>query len=137
MAIKHVKKEKVFQWFGRILASLVTLLIGWGLIVGFLLGGYRWPEDFSVIHTAMIVVLLLGLAGIILSWKRPAVSGPLLITNSMVIGVAICTLWTDPWYISLYNWFMCGLPYLVAGIMLIVSWFLSSENRLHSIHSKE
>jgi len=134
MEIKHVKKEKVFKWLGRILASLVTLFISWGLIAGFLLGGYNWPKDFGITHTAMIVVILLGLAGIILSWKSPTFSGYLLIANAIVTLVAIYTLWTDTWYVSLYCWFMAGLPYLIAGILQIATRSLSPESQPTSPH---
>jgi hypothetical protein len=123
------KKKKVFKWSGRILASLVTLLICWGLIAVFLFGGYNWPEEFGITHTAMIVVILIGLAGIILSWKRPEASGYLLIANSIVIGIAICTLWTETWDVSLYCWLMVGLPYLVAGILQIAACSISPESQ--------
>ncbi|HAS04596.1 MAG TPA: hypothetical protein DCR71_02380 [Dehalococcoidia bacterium] len=123
---------KTLIWIGLILTSLVTILIGWGLIAGFLLGGYRWPHDFGTIHIFGLVIIIIGLSGIILSWKRPLASSVLFIVNSLIAGTAIWVLSDSSTWDNIGMWSILSFPYLISGILGFISLKLLRKRDIYS-----
>jgi len=110
---------KILIWLSRILAFIPTIAIGYAIIFrmthGFL------PRHFDTEPILMTAVVIIGVAGIILSWKKRAMSGALFIINALVIGIGIWVLVHDSfWSMNLIAWSMWGLPFLVSGILEFV-----------------
>ncbi len=115
---------------GRIIALVITVFGGIMLIgeaVGeYLRGGWAaiappTPADAGLL---LVIIGVFALAGCILSWWRGRAAGILLVAVAAALGAHIAVFAGRN---HLLVWSMLGLPYLVAGILLLNSWRLSRE----------
>ena len=111
---------------------LVAIIFGGIMLIGEAVGEVL-QKGWSVITevTPTDPGLLLGiigavaLAGCILSWRRERVAGILLVLTAAAIGAHIGAFAGRSHFLV---WSMVGLPYLVAGVLLLSSWRLSRES---------
>jgi lipoprotein signal peptidase len=80
---------------------------------------------FDVESLFIVVPAVIALAGIVVSWWREQLGGSLLILVSIAFGVLPSM--GAGWSIlrALQGWLMLGLPFLVAGVLFLISWWLS------------
>lgn len=79
----------------------------------------------EIIQGALIGVLgALGLAGCIVSWWRVRLAGILLVLTAVGFAIHIGVVAGRGHFLV---WSIMGLPYLVAGVLLFVSWWLSRK----------
>jgi len=78
----------------------------------------------SVEGGLLVMIGLVALAGCVMSWRRDLLASILLVATSAGLGV----------HIGIYAgrnqimaWSILGLPYLVAGVLLINAWRLSKH----------
>ena len=78
----------------------------------------------SVEGGLLVIIGLVALAGCVMSWWRDILASILLVATSAGLGV----------HIGIYAgrnhflvWSILGLPYLVAGVLLINAWRLSKH----------
>jgi len=69
-----------------------------------------------------VLILAMALAGCILSWRRERLAGILLISSAAAMAADIFFIIGRE---KMPTWSIFGLPYLVAGVLLINSWRLS------------
>ena len=71
----------------------------------------------------IVLILAMALAGCILSWRRERLAGILLISSGAAMAVDIYVVAAGRE--KMLAWLILGLPYLVAGVLLLNSWQLS------------
>ena len=79
-------------------------------------------EAIEVAGVLLVVFVAIALAGCILSWWRERPAGILLVSIAAAFGIHIGVFAERN---ELLAWAMVGLPYLVAGVLLLNSWRLS------------
>ena len=82
-------------------------------------------EGWETIEIAGVLLGLfagIALVGCILSWWRERLAGILLVSIAAAFGIHISVFAERN---ELLAWSMVGLPYLVAGVLLLNSWRLS------------
>jgi hypothetical protein len=82
------------------------------------------PMTTSLEGILLAVIGLVAVAGCILSWWRDLLSGILLVATSAGLGAHIGACAGRN---HLMVWAMLGLPYLVAGALLLYAWRLSGH----------
>ena len=113
------------KWAGRLIG-----LVAAGFFLVFLVGeaiSEVLDEGREPLETAGILLgLLQGLAlvGAIVSWWRERLAGMLLAAASVGLGIHIGVYAGHNHFLA---WLMVGLPYLVASVLLLISWRLSRQ----------
>ncbi len=123
-------KVELMRLAGRIIAYIITGF-GGAMLIGEAVGEFT-QKGWAVITEATPADpgLLLGiigavaLAGCILSLWRGRAAGILLVAVAAALGAHIAAFAGRNHMLA---WSMLGLPYLVAGILLLNSWRLSQE----------
>ena len=72
----------------------------------------------------LVMIGIVALAGCVLSWRRDRLAGILLVTTSLGLGIHI-GIFAGRNHIM--AWSILGLPYLVAGVLLLYAWRLSRQ----------
>jgi len=124
---RHEKRSaKVMRWTGRVIGLIVS--ISWLLIMtasathditdnGLELSGS------DVVQGALIAVIAaIALAGCIFSWWRLRFSALLLVIASAGMGIHIAF---NAGRNHFFAWSVSGLPYLIAGVLFLGSWWVS------------
>ena len=113
------------KWAGRLIG-----LVAAGFFLVFLVGeaiSEVLDEGREPLEIAGILLgLLQGLAlvGVIVSWWRERLAGMLLAAASIGLGIHIGVYAGHNHFLA---WLMVGLPYLVASVLLLISWRLSRQ----------
>ena len=113
------------KWAGRLIG-----LVAAGFFLVFLVGeaiSKVLDKGREPLETAGILLgLLQGLAlvGAIVSWWRERLAGMLLAAASVGLGIHIGVYAGHNHFLA---WLMVGLPYLVASVLLLISWRLSRQ----------
>ena len=69
-----------------------------------------------------VLILAMALAGCILSWRRERLAGILLVSSAAAMAADIYIIVGRE---KMITWLLFGLPYLIAGLLLLKSWRLS------------
>ena len=96
------------------------------MLMGATIGEY-YSQGFIEISLEGSLLVLIGiaaLAGCILSWKQDLLSGVLLVVTSAGLAAHI-GFFAGRNHILV--WSMLGLPYLIAGVLLLYTWHLSKR----------
>lgn len=120
----RIRLAKRMRWTARVIGLCVagfflTFLIG-DAITSILIEGL--PPVTREVMVEVIPMGVLGgiaLAGGIVSWRRERLASILLIAAAIGVGILI----EVPAQVRL----MFGLPYLIAGVLLLTSWWLSRK----------
>ncbi|MCD6358579.1 MAG: hypothetical protein J7L90_01295 [Dehalococcoidia bacterium] len=122
----HTRSMKRTRLAGRIIgigitAFFLTFLIG--ETVSEIQGKSTDPLTIEGVTVGLLGTV--GLAGCILCWWRERLASILLILTAVGLGIhiGICAGRNH-----LMAWSMLGLPYLVAGLLLLNSWQLSKKD---------
>jgi len=118
---KH-RLSKRMRWAGRLISSgaaafLLVMLIGAG-VSEFLAGGL---EPITLEVSLLVLIGAIAVAGAIVSWWRERLAGILLVLTAIGFGIHI------GFYAARNHvlvWLMLGLPYLVAGGLVLASWWV-------------
>jgi len=113
------------RWAARIICLAITVFGGIMLIgeaVSELLsqGFVTIPLEDAL----LVLVGIVALAGCVLSWWRDRLSGILLVVTSAGLGAHIGIF---AGHNHVMAWAILGLPYLVAGGLLLCAWRLSGH----------
>ena len=82
------------------------------------------PASFDVEGVTLGIITVVALSGCILSWWRERLAGTLLFL--VAIGLAV-HIGISAGRNHVLAWAMLGLPYLIAGLLLLGSWRLSRK----------
>lgn len=121
----HLAKR--MRWAARIICLIVTVF-GATMLIGeavteFLSQGF---VTTSIEGGLLVMIGLVALAGCVMSWWRDLLGSILLVVTSAGLGVHIGIFAGRNHFIV---WSMLGLPYLIAGVLLINAWRLSRDKR--------
>jgi hypothetical protein len=120
------RAARPMRWAARIIVTLITIfgaIMLVGEFVGELISGGSMTA--SAEGVLLGIIGLVALAGCILSWLRDFPSGILLVVTSAALGahIGFCA-----GRHHFQVWAMLGLPYLVAGVLILCAWRLSRYN---------
>ena len=118
---------KRMRWAARVIglvaaAFLLAMLIG--ASIGELLA--EESEPITIEGVSLVVLAVIALAGCIISWQRQRLAGTVLILAAIGLGIHIGFFAGRNHFLA---WSMVGLPYLVAGVLLLISLRLSTETQ--------
>ena len=120
---KHDRLAKRMRWAARAI-GLVAAVFFVFMLIGSAVSEGVGPMDIE--SSTMVLLGAVALAGCIISWWRDTIAGMLLVLTSIGFGVHIG-------YFAGRNhalaWAMVGLPYLVAGVLLLVSFRFSMKTQ--------
>jgi len=112
------------KWVARVIGLIAICVFLTLLVVEVILQGlFESPEPVNEIFYIVILLECLALAGIIISWWRERLAGILLAVACA--GLTIRIVYAEDSH--LLAWLIIGFPYLVASVLLLVSWRLSSQ----------
>jgi len=117
----HNSLVKLMRWSARVIGLIAALFL-----VAMLIGA-AVTEGVEPIGIAGITLGLLGvmaLASCIISWWRERLAGILLVLTATGLGAHIGIFAGRNHFLA---WLMVGLPYLVAGALLLVARRLSTK----------
>jgi hypothetical protein len=125
-AEKVHRAARPMRWAARIIVTIITIY-GAMMLIGesvseLLSKGSMAPSTEGVL---LGIIGLVALAGCILSWLRDFPAGILLVITSAALGahIGFCA-----GRHHLLVWAMLGLPYLIAGVLILYAWRLSRYN---------
>jgi len=127
MSVKNPERvAKRLRWTGRIICLILTV-IGGTILIGESVDEFVSQGSLATSAEGITLLLigLVALAGCILSWWRDLPAGILLVVTSVGLGVhiAICAGRNH-----FFAWSVMGLPYLIAGVLLLYAWRLSRQS---------
>lgn len=125
MESKQHLLAKIMRRTGRII-GLVAAVFFLVILVGEAIGE-TLSEGGELIETAGVLLAALSavaLAGCILSWWRERLAGILLVLVSIGLGIHIGAFAGRNHFLA---WSMVGLPYLIAGGLLLSAWWLERK----------
>ena len=102
----------------------LAMLIG-STVAEVLTGAWETTSQTDIIQGSLIGVLgAIGLAGCIISWWRERLASILLVLTAIGFGIHIGLCAGRNHFLV---WLVMGFPYLVASVLLFISWRLSRE----------
>jgi hypothetical protein len=117
---------KPMRWAARVIALILTIF-GATMLIGAAISDFlsQGSVTTSLEGSTLVLIGLVALAGLVLSWWKDLPSGILLVATSVGLGIhiGICA-----GHNHIMAWAILGLPYLVAGVLLLYAWRLSRHN---------
>jgi len=110
----------------RLAARIIGLLAAGGFLMALiaiaiaeaLAGG---SEVIEIAGILLLILTAIALAGPIVSWWRERLAGILLILAAIGFGIHIGAYAGRNHFLA---WSVVGLPYLIAGVLFLISWRL-------------
>jgi hypothetical protein len=118
---KRYRLVKWSKWVGRTIATIESAFFLLFLVGGAIIDGEGPIEAAGVL---LFLLQVVAFYACILSWYRLGRAGVMLILVSIGLGIHIGVCAGHNHFLA---WTMIGLPYLVAGTLLLYSWRLSRE----------
>ena len=117
---------KQMRWAARVIGSIaaafiVTMWIGAAVSEGI--------GPITVEGATLVLIGIVAVAGCVTSWRGDMVAGILLILTAIGFGIHIGIFAGRNHFLA---WLMIGLPYLIAGVLLLVSLRLSKNRERDS-----
>ena len=110
---------------GLLAAGLCLLTMTASTIAEVIAGDWETTSQTDIIQGSLIGVLgAIGLAGCIVSWWRERIASILLVLTAIGFGIHIGLCAGRNHFLA---WLMIGFPYLIASVLLFISWRLSRE----------
>jgi hypothetical protein len=124
--------ENVFapDWLrgvGRFIGFAVSILSLVFIFTGLLGGG------LDTISALMAALAVMALASCLLSYRRPRLAGIFLVLISFALGIHIGLYGLDK---QLLAWVITGLPYLVAGGLMLWAWWMEVKRPASPVSSQ-
>ncbi len=126
MESKQYLLAKRMRWTGRVIGLFTA-----GFFLAFLIGeaisevlAEDWEATIGVEGILLGILVAIALAGCIISWWRQRIGGILLILASIGLGIHIGIIAPRNHFLV---WLMLGLPYLIAGGLLLYAWWLERK----------
>ena len=132
-ATNQNRLAKRIRWAARIIGLVITVFLLM-LLIGETVTSIQ-AEGFKFDAESLFVVVpaVIALAGYIVSWWRELVGGSLLILVSIAFGifpsVSAQQHQVPGWSVlqALQGWLMLGSPFFIAGVLFLLSWWLSRK----------
>ncbi len=120
-ADKRYRLARWSKWVGRTIATIEAVFFLLFLVGGAIVDG---GEPIEAAGATLFLLQIVAFYACILSWYRLGRASVMLILVSIGLGIhiGVCA-----GHNHFFAWTMIGLPYLVAGLLLLYSWRLSRE----------
>ena len=123
---KQYRLAKRMRWAARIIGLLAAVLCLFMLtastIAEVIAGDWETTSQTDIIQGSLIGVLgAIGLAGCIVSWWRERLASILLVLTAIGFGIHIGLCAGRNHFLV---WLVMGFPYLIASVLLFISWRL-------------
>lgn len=113
------------RWAARIIGLYMTLSLLFSMVLTGFKEGFGELQDYSMAFViGMTFVIVIALVGCIISWWRQWLAGALLILTWVAIGVVLYVTTGTPILDAFLNE---SLIFLVAGVLFLLSWWLSRK----------
>jgi len=113
----HIQIAKVTRIIGRVVGTISTLLfVTWLTYATFFAGNMSIDFGTHLYVITMVIVLI----SIFLAYRNELIAGCLFLLVSLGVLFIIII------YMSILSWLIVGMPFLIAGITLIISWWFST-----------
>ena len=126
MESKQYLLVKRMRWTGRVIGLFTA-----GFFLAFFIGeaisevlAEDWEATIGVEGILLGILVAIALAGCIISWWRQRLGGILLILASIGLGIHIGIIAPRNHF---FVWLIMGLPYLIAGGLLLYAWWLERK----------
>jgi hypothetical protein len=126
MESKQYLLAKRMRWTGRVIGLFTA-----GFFLAFLIGeaisevlAEDWEATIGVEGILLGILVAIALAGCIISWWRQRLGGILLILASIGLGIHIGIIAERNHFLV---WLIMGLPYLIAGGLILYAWWLERK----------
>ena len=123
MLERNQRLARRMTWTARIVglvAAMFLAIIVIGSAAGEIIDGETVAFDVAGITLGIIAIA--ALAGCLISWRWERLAGTLLVLVAIGLAVHIGILAGRN---HVWAWMVMGLPYLIAGVLLLGSWRLS------------
>jgi len=124
MSVRNIQLlAKRVRWTARVIVLILTIF-GATMLIGSAVSEVL-SQGFittSLAGNLLVVIGIVALAGCVLSWWRDLLAGILLLATSAGLGAHIGTFAGRN---HLMVWAILGLPYLIAGVLLLYARWLS------------
>jgi len=109
------------RWAGRVIGLCAALFLLLMIIGGALAEGLGQNVVEAIQGISLGILGLMALAGAVISWWRERLAGILLVSTALGLGIhiGVCA-----GHSHVFAWSIVGLPYLIAGVLLLNSWWL-------------
>ena len=113
------------RWAARVICLIITVFV-LTMLVGAAISEFlaQGSVEASLEGGLLVLIGIVALGGCVMSWWRDLPAGILLLVTSAGLGVHIGICAGHNHFMA---WSMLGLPYLVAGGMLLYAWRLSMQ----------
>ena len=123
MSVRNVQRlTKRMRWTARVIVLILTIFGAIMLIGAAVSEPLSQGTTTSLAGNLLVVIGIVALAGCVLSWWRDLLACILLLVTSAGLGAHIGIFAGRN---HLMVWAMLGLPYLVAGVLLLYARWLS------------
>ena len=112
---------KPLRWAGRAIATISVVFF---VVVGIGSAVSEGIGSMTIAGATLGLIVVIAVAGCVASWWRYIVAGILLVCTSIGLGVHIGYF---AGHSHVRAWSIIGLPYLVAGTLILSSWWLSRQ----------
>jgi hypothetical protein len=113
----HRRIRTGFRWAGRIIGFAMFIFF-----VALIIGGISMHNTHSIEFDIMIGITFVTFFALIISWWKGFIASILIFLSS--VGLGFLTFYSH----HLLMWMIIGL-YLLAGILIFSSWWLSKDKR--------
>ena len=114
------KANRTIRWIARILGTILAVYLVFTTVANFFIFNLG---DYGI--TAFIIIFVVG---VIVAWFREKIGGIILVVSAVAVSIfSIITGLNDPNSDLMDAIILMGLPFLIIGILFLVSWWKSRK----------
>ena len=114
------KSNRTIRWIARILGTILAVYLVFTTVANFFIFNLG---DYGI--TAFIIIFVVG---VIVAWFREKIGGIILVVSAVAVSIfSIITGLNDPNSDLMDAIILMGLPFLIIGILFLVSWWKSRK----------
>ena len=114
------KSNRTIRWIARILGTILAVYLVFTTVANFFIFNLG---DYGI--TAFIIIFVVG---VIVAWFREKIGRIILVVSAVAVSIfSIITGLNDPNSDLMDAIILMGLPFLIIGILFLVSWWKSRK----------
>lgn len=115
------KNTRAIHWIARILGTILAVYLVFTYVGGFIL------NFDNLMASELIAFIAVFVAGVIVAWFKEKNGGIILVANAVAVSIFSIIFGLAPNSDLLMLIFIAGLPFLIIGILFLVSWWRSRK----------
>lgn len=122
---KNIKKNtSVICWIARILGTVLAVYLVFTTVAGLIMN-FGNLDLIVYGSTAFIIIFVVG---VIVAWFKEKIGGIILVTSAVAVSIfSIIAGLNNPNFDLMDLIILVGLPFLIIGILFLVSWWKSRK----------